>query len=66
MADPITDESGGLTATERGWLDAWAKRCDADRALMRHEGYVEMFEDILRHRLALRQPPGSSSGGDPR
>lgn len=41
----------GLTREEREWLDGWAERCDADPALRRHDGYVEMFENILTFRL---------------
>lgn len=40
-----------LTEGEREWLDSWEPRCDADPALRRHDGYVEMFECILAHRL---------------
>lgn len=50
----MTDEKArSLTTEERGWIDGWRDRCDADPTLMRHEGYVELFEQILAHRLAL-------------
>lgn len=50
-----TEKDRGLTTEERGWIDGWRDRCDADPALMRHEGYVELFEQILAYRLAAAQ-----------
>ena len=40
-----------LTNGERVWMDEWRDRCDADPRLMRHEGYVELFEGILTFRI---------------
>ena len=54
-----TPEKGALTREERGWIDGWAARCDADPTLMRHEGYVEMFENILAARLNAAGAPVS-------
>lgn len=41
-----------LTDAEREWFDSWATRCDADPSLQRHEGYLELAEDILAFRVA--------------
>jgi hypothetical protein len=61
----VADEiDANLTSDERAWIDGWRNRCDADPTLMRHEGYVEMFESILRHRLgaAAATSPGAETG----
>lgn len=50
---------GELTAREQRWLDAWEARCDADPELRRHDGYIEIFEGILAHRLGRARLEGA-------